>query len=654
VLVGVAVFIIGLMMPVAGIINVVLAQEDVSDFEQSERVLRIGFMQAVDNLNPNLGLNDASYVFYGLVYDNPQCIDDNASFIGNLCVRSEPVPLTDPEMISTGRPYGSVWEYEISENAQWHDGEPFTVDDFVWNIDIQSNELYYDAMWAFQPYTHFMESVSKVGDTSVARIYYYARTTGTPMACSWGDLLGMPMLPRHKLMDMAPTEIGFAWSGVYEGEALPIVGTGPFMVTSRILDEWRAGDRLTLVRNPNYHWGPDKNMYVNFDRVEMLFYDDATSMRIALTSGDLDIAQFPPETYKAIKDGVASGGGDFKNIDTYDGPKITQYWTEIEFNMNPAGPNPSRLDPAIRHALAMATNKSFIIETYYRGLADEGSTLIPSINEFWHYEPTEAEKWNFDLEAARQVLDDAGYRFLVEGDATRVCLPESWACQQGLVLDNKPLKYHMLIREEYPEEKLIAQYLKATWAQIGVELEYEVMAESKMSTEVYYYTYDTCIWYWSSDVDPNYMLYCQSKLSWDGWSDNKYYNPYYEENYTASVAAMNPADRQVFVRNCQKIHYQDCAFIIMANVYQTYAWRTDTFANWGDWDATPGRSLDNFWTGNPLWFEIEYIGEGGGGFDLQSAAIAGGVIAAVIAGIIVLVWRKKKKSEGIEERPLGQ
>src|SRR4030042_1140575 len=186
-----------LMMPIATTISGVRAQEDLEELAKSEKVLRIGFMQAVDNLNPNLGLNDASYVFYGLVYDNPQCIDDNASFIGNLCIRSEPVPLTDPEMVSSGRPYGSIWEYEISPNALWHDGEPFTVEDFVWNIDIQSNQLYYDAMWAFQPYTHFMQSVEEVNNNT-ARISYFARTNGTPMACSWGDLLGIPMLLKPK------------------------------------------------------------------------------------------------------------------------------------------------------------------------------------------------------------------------------------------------------------------------------------------------------------------------------------------------------------------------------------------------------------------------------------------------------------------------
>jgi hypothetical protein len=34
-------------------------------------------------------------------------------------------------------------------------------------------------------------------------------------------------------------------------------------------------------------------------------------------------------------------------------------------------------------------------------------------------------------------------------------------------------------------------------------------------------------------------------------------------------------------------------------------WRTDTFSNWGDWAADPGRSLDAYWGVNPLLFDLE-------------------------------------------------
>jgi ABC-type transport system substrate-binding protein len=214
----------------------------------------------------------------------------------------------------------------------------------------------------------------------------------------------------------------------------------------------------------------------------------------------------------------------------------------------------------------------------------------------------------------------------------------------------------MLIRNEYPEERLIADYLIDTWEEIGIELVYTTMDEATMSKIVYSYDYDTCIWYWSHDIDPNYMLFCQSKLAWGGWSDNKYYNPEYDENYTKSVTTMDQTERKEYVLNCQKIHYHDCPFIIMANPYQTFAWRTDTFEGWGDWENDPARSLENFWGANPLWFDLEYIGDPPTGFDITSAAIVLGVIAAVVVAVVAFMMmgkKRKKKKEG-SRSPLGE
>ncbi len=422
------------------------------------------------------------------------------------------------------------------------------------------------------------------------------------------------------------------------------------MSTDRIFEEWTAGSQQTLVKNPNYHWGPDKNMFVQFDRIQMLFYDDATSMRLALISNDLDIAQFPPETYKALKEEVESGK--YKDVTVFDAPRCTGYWTEIEVCMNQGGPNPSRLDPVIRQAMATATNKSYIIQNYYRGLADEGTTLIPPVYEKWHYEPTEAEKFKFDLDAAAELLESSGYRYPVVGAEFRVATSDSYAVKNDLVPLNTVLKYEMLVRQEYPEEQTIARYLQDQWKEIGIGLDIKVLYESAMSTLVYSYEYDTCIWYWSMDVDPNYMLYCQTKLSWSGWSDNKYSNPAYEENYSNSVSAMDDAERQVFVDNCQRTHYRDCAFIIMAVPYQTYAWRTDTFEGWGDLAADPGRSMDAFWGGNPLFFDLKYVGGGGGGFDILAASIAAGVVAVIVAVVAILHLNGKKKRK--KGSPLGE
>ena len=265
--------------PLYSLVGFATAQDEE---EEPLDILRVGFLQPVDSMNPMLGLNDASYIFYGLVYDNAHCIDKNMSIEGNLVVGTRAVPETDPELALTGRPYGSVWEYDISTNAMWHDGEPFSIEDFVWNINLHA--IYYDTMWAFQPYSYFMEKAEKV-DEDTARIYFFDRATEEPMPCAYAYLLAIPMLPRHLLSEYNAPYISFTWPGTFPDSDKPIVGTGPFMVTPEIEDEWTEGDHLTLVRNPNYHWDEDKGRNISFDGIVMYFYDDATSMRLALTSG---------------------------------------------------------------------------------------------------------------------------------------------------------------------------------------------------------------------------------------------------------------------------------------------------------------------------------------------------------------------------------
>jgi peptide/nickel transport system substrate-binding protein len=424
------------------------------------------------------------------------------------------------------------------------------------------------------------------------------------------------------------------------------------MATEDILREWTTGDKITLERNPNYHWKADKGVEIKFDKLVMNFYKDTTGMVYALKNKDLDIASLPPAAYLAIKGQVDADT--LQNITCFSGEKITQYWTEIGINMNNDGPNPSRLDLTIRQAMAMATNKQYIVDQYYFGLAEPGSTAIPPVSTFWHYEPTADELIEYDITAANELLEEAGYIDSTDSDTIRECTDSSLAVQNGWVLEGKPLVYEMLLRREYPEEKDIADHLQTEWAKIGIQLNYIILDEAELSTQVYYYKYDTMIWYWSADIDPNYQLFVLTKAAWGGWNDNMYSNPLYEANYTAAVHEMDRDQRKVLVDNCQRIHYLDCAYIIMAYAYQTYAWRDDTFTGWGNWATDPGRSMDNFWMGNPLFFDLVPLGDDETEIPWLAIIATVGVIAAIAVAVVFLKRRGKKKEEEISESPLGE
>ncbi|MGQ9588232.1 MAG: ABC transporter substrate-binding protein [Thermoplasmata archaeon] len=634
-----------LCIPISGLIGTVGHVE-----AAKESVLRVGFMQTVDSLNPMIGLSDAAYVFYGLVYDALHAVGEDFETVGNLATDTRIVPATDPELITSGEPYGSVWEFDISLNTTWHDREPLSVEDVIYSINLNCEGDNYITMWAYQPYAYFMKYAKRVDDDTI-RIHFYNRDTGESIPAAYPNLICIPILPKHMLEQMTAYDISFKWNGVFPGHDPPIVGTGPFKATKNIYQEWLDGNYLTLERNPDYHWKVEMGKVVQFDKLRMYFYDEASAMRLALENGELDLAQFPPHEFRSIENAVKAGT--LRNVTTFAGLKCTQYWTEIGINMNQGGgPNPSRVDPAIRKAMAMATNKTYIVERYYFGYAEEGSTLISPVNKEWHYEPTEAEKIKFDIEAAKDLLTNAGY-IDTNGDRLREATSSSWAVREGLVAEGTPLKYEMMIRREYPEEKDIADYLDQQWREIGIDIEYRVMNEPALATEAYTYSYDTLIWYWSADPDPNFMLFCQSKKSWNGWSDNMYYNPDYEENYTKSVSALDPVERKMYTDNCQRISYEDAAYILLAYAYQTYAWRNDTFENWGDWAAHPARSFDAFWFGNPLFFDLKPLGAvEHEGPPVVLLAIGAGAVVAVVAAVVLLSRMRKKKGVG-GEGPLG-
>ncbi len=560
--------------------------------------LRIGFMQAIDSLNPYIGMSDSAYVFYGLVYDTLVSVDNDLNPEPNLALSWGPVPLSDAEMIAHPEyPYGSVWQYNLTHNATFTDGEPLTADDVVFTVNLNAGN--YSSIWAYQPYSFYMKDAVKVDDYTV-RIHYADRISNEPTAAAFAYLISIPILPKHLLVSLSAFEIAFDWNGTF-AEDPPVVGTGPFMVTSAIRDEFAAGAQITLERNPNSHWSLDYGMDVHFDRILLKFYDDVSAMSYALGANQIDAASYPQWAFKSFEASAP------ENVAFYSGPKMTMSWTEVGFNMYNGGPNPSRLDHSIRQALAMATNKSYIADTYYMGLAEPGTTAIAQADDSWHYEPNATEKaqFAFDIVAANELLNDSGYpRPVGDPIGIRTCGPTSAAVTQYGVLEGTPLSYQMLVRHEHPEEKDISQYLKSVWRDLGVNIDLIIVDQPTMMTLVYTYTYDTMISSWSSDVDPNYQLFALSGEAWNGWNDNLWYNSSYEDNYSLSVTTMDSSLRHTYVDNCQRIHYLDCPYIILAYTNQTWAWRTDTFAGWGDWAANPGRSIDNRYTGNPLWFDL--------------------------------------------------
>src|SRR5207245_3760857 len=177
-----------------------------------------------------------------------------------------------------------------------------------------------------------------------------------------------------------------------------------------------------------------------------------------------------------------------------------------------------------------------------------------------------------------------------------------------LVPNGQHLECKMDVRLEFPQEQQTANYLQAEWARVGIKIDVNVLAEDALSAEVYGGLTDTYIWYWSGDPDPNYLLSIESGYTLDGWNDNYWNNATYNQLYVEHLAATNFAERQSIVRAAEKLHYESAVYLIYIFPFGEWAYRTDLWSNWGDWNAHPYRQMDAFWGANPLFFDLQYGG----------------------------------------------
>ena len=571
--------------------------------------LKIGFLESVDSLNPFQGLNDPSYLLYGLIYDYLFSFDEDGNYVPNLALSAS----CDAVCMN--------WTYQIRQGVTWHDGTPFTVDDVVFSINYNSQSIFH--LWAFEPYMNRIVQCSgkypKQGcgafSNSPWNVTVYFDRPFVP-----GKSVFVPIIQKAQWQGISPQQAQYSYPNPNP------IGTGPFVADAGIYTEYQnqPAQALHLFKNPNYHPVGTHTGPSPIDNIYLQQFQDEATMAIALLKGDIDLA-------KMTSAGIGTVQGK-PNVGTQEGLLSTQYWNEIGIEQSDPGNkqtslNPARWDVSVRRAMAMATNKDYVVSTIYQGKGVRGDSLMSPITPQWWYDPTSDPGANltFDIAKANAVLDAAGYgsywtdtstgkQYRMATNAislsiqTNACMCPNPSNVTKPVPAGQHLEFKMDVRLEFPQEQQTANYLQAEWEKIGIKLDVQALAEDALSAEVYGGLTDTYIWYWSGDPDPNYLLSIESGYTLDGWNDNYWNNATYNQLYVEHLAATDPTQRQSIVRTAEKLNYESAAYIIYIFPYGEWAYRTDLWTNWGDWNAHPYRQMDAFWGANPLFFDLQYTG----------------------------------------------
>jgi len=233
------------------------------------------------------------------------------------------------------------------------------------------------------------------------------------------------------------------------------VGTGPY----RIVD-FKPGDSIRAGLNPNYHM-PNRPF---FDQLELKGGGDAVSAaRAVIQTGEYDYAwniQVEDDILRRMEQGGKGRadiavGGNIEHIQC----NFTDPWKEVDGERSSVKTtHPFLTDPAVRSALNLLVDRASVQEQLYGRAGITTANFLNSPSKF----QSKNLKWEFNVDKANKVLDDAGWKRGADGIRTK---------------DGKKLK--MVFQTSInPVRQKTQAIIKQACAKAGIELEIKSVVAS--------------------------------------------------------------------------------------------------------------------------------------------------------------------------------
>jgi peptide/nickel transport system substrate-binding protein len=300
-------------------------------------VLRVLFWQAATLLNPHFATGSKDQEGARIFYETLTAWDPDGNLVPVLAAE---IPDIENGGIAAD---GMSVTWKLKQGVKWHDGEPFTADDVVFNWEYATDpETAATTIGSYKDAT----LVEKI-DPFTVRVHF---AEPTPF---WAGRANGMIIPQHLFE---------RYKGANSRDAptnLKPVGTGPY----RFVD-FKPGDSITGERNPDYHV-PNRPY---FDTIEMKGGGDAVSAaRAVIQTGEYDYAwnmQVEDEILLRLEKGSDAKGRivivpamGIENILL----NRSDPWTEINGERSSAQTtHPLLSDPAVRQALRLLVDRASV------------------------------------------------------------------------------------------------------------------------------------------------------------------------------------------------------------------------------------------------------------------------------------------------------
>jgi peptide/nickel transport system substrate-binding protein len=356
---------------------------------------------------------------------------------------------------------GLTWVFKIRENMKFHDGTPVNAEavraSIQRSLDIAAQP---SGIWGD------VDTMTVLSDYEIEFKLKAPVPFDYIVAAGYGGSITSPAALNEHNVD---GDLGQAW--LRDNAS----GTGPW-----VLKSWERGERIIFERNKEYFGGWEKGQP---DIIIVKFVSEYATSRLMLESGEADMVDFiPPDQIEGLSKVEGITIGKYPSFETL----------YLQFNHK----KPPTDDIRVREALSYAFNYDGVA-LFTNNTTRPMRGLLPS--KLWGFNP-DAFQYTFDLEKARQILDDAGYK------------------DQKLVVTAYYSSEDEILRQ------LIEMY-KSDLAQINVDLQVEnaPFATNKSKQIVFETSANIFTRYWWPDFfDPHdfyYYLLSKSNYEVTYWED---------------------------------------------------------------------------------------------------------------------------------------
>jgi peptide/nickel transport system substrate-binding protein len=398
--------------------------------------LKILWWQAPTLLNPHFATGtkdqDASRIFY----EPLASFDPEGNVVPILAAET-------PSLQSGSLAKDGTWiVWRLKRGVTWHDGQPFTADDVVFNWEYAADPA--TAATTIGSYEG-IERVEKLGSHAVKVVFKKPTPYWSDAFCSFRGML----LPRHVFEQ---------FRGARSREApanLRPVGTGPF----RFVD-FKPGDVVHGEINTAYHV-PNRPF---FDTLEMKGGGDAVSAaRAVLQTGEYDYG-WNMQVEDDILRRLEQGGKGRVEIFTTGGIEHIQCnntdpWREVDGERSSIKTtHPFLTDPAVRQALNLLVDRAAVQEQIYGRQGQTSANFLNAPSRFH----SSGLRWEFNVDKANELLDAGGWKRGADGVRAK---------------DGRRLKMLFQTSINAPRQKT-QQIAKQATAKAGIEIELKSVTAS--------------------------------------------------------------------------------------------------------------------------------------------------------------------------------